>query len=167
MRRTRFGKAAAGWLAVVLTSAACSRPAEPGQEPVRTADVAATVGPVLDVPSLLPLSIDALARRLGPRQPMPPGFSDPSAVSLAQIQARLDSTAFFRSQGLSLVVAYDASQRSINDILLLGTDEDQLMRQARLRLGSTNYLVLPVFQAHRPTQLLGVRVVATTPAKLP
>jgi hypothetical protein len=162
MRRTRIGKAAVVW-AAVLIGAGCSRPSEPRQEPVRSSDAAA-VGPVLDIPSLLPLSIDVLTRRLGPSRPIPPGFSDPSAVSLSQIQARLDSTAFFQSHGLSLVVAYDASQRHINDILLLGTDEDLLMRQGRLRMGAPDYLVLPVFQAHRPMQLLGVRVVAFAPA---
>ena len=37
------------------------------------------------------------------------------------------------------------------------------MRRANLELGAADYLVLPVFEEQRPTQLMGLRVLATAP----
>ena len=114
----------------------------------------------LNVPALLNLSIDELSRRLGPRQALPPGFVDPTQVLLAQRPEAQDSFALFRCRGLALVVSYNQRSRRVSDLLLLGTNEEELMSRARLELGVDRYLVLPVFQERHPTQLLGLRVLA-------
>lgn len=115
---------------------------------------------VLDVASLLHLSIDEMSQRLGPRQPVPPGFFDPTLAPLVQRGVALDSTALFRCRGLALVASYDYHSRRVSDLLLLGSNERELMSRAQLQLGAKQYLVLPVFQQQRPTQLLGLRVLA-------
>lgn len=146
--------------ATALSVAACSgaherarehtaRPAAPGR---------ATVS--MDVPALLTLSFDEVNQRVGPWQPLPPGFVDPTVDPLAQRSGTVDSMAMFRRGSLALVVAYDYRSRRVNDLLLLGTNEDDVMRRANLQLGADRYLVLPVFQARRSTQLLGLRVLA-------
>lgn len=116
----------------------------------------------LDVPSLLNLSIDELSRRVGPPQPVPSDFSDPVLVAQMQRNQRLDSTALFHARGLAMVASYNHQSRQLSDLLLLGENENELMRRAQLQLSADNYLVLPVFQARRPTQLVGLRVLATT-----
>ena len=114
----------------------------------------------LNVPSLLAFSVDELTLRIGPRHPLPAGFADPSLAPLVQRHERLDSTTFFQYRGLSLVASYDYDSRRVSELLLLGANESELMRRARLQLGAERYLVLPVFQESHPTQLLGLRVLA-------
>ena len=110
------------------------------------------------MPALLELSIDEIAGRVGPRLPLPAGFADPVLAPLLQHGQLLDSAALFRNRGLAMVVAYNDRTRQLNDLLLLGSNESELMRRARLQLGAAHYLVLPVFEERRPTQLLGLRV---------
>ena len=130
-----------------------------------TAAVPVSNLPQLNVPGLLPLSIDELIRRLGPPLPLPGGFADPVQASLARRGLPLDSAVLLRSKGLTLVATYDYHTRQLSDLLLLGTNETELMDRSQLLLGAANYLVLPVFQARHPTRLLGLRVLATTLAQ--
>ena len=130
-------------------------------EPPRESAVAAPrrVVPVLNVPELLGLSIDGLSRRLGPRRPAPPGFADPVTAPFLARGEPLDSMAFFQCRSLTLAATYHHRSRQVIDILVLGADEDDLMQRAHLQTSTASYLVLPVFQESRPTQLLGLRVV--------
>ncbi|WP_426060160.1 hypothetical protein [Hymenobacter sp. B1770] len=116
---------------------------------------------ILDVPSLLALSIDGLSQKIGPRQPMPTGFVDPILVPLAKQNEQLDSTLLFHHKGMKLVASYDFHTRRVSNLLILGADEDKLMAEANLRLSSERYLVLPVFRVGQVSKILGVRVIAT------
>lgn len=144
----------------------CSGSHEPTHDHPRAAAATAPLRSVvgLDVPGIIHLSIDQLSRRLGPQRPLPAGYVDPALAPLLLLhQEQVDSTGFFQYRGLQMVAAYDERTRRVNDLVLLGTDEGELMRRANLELGSPNYLVLPVFEAQKPTQLLGLRVLATAP----
>ena len=154
--------------ALVGLAAACSHSGEPVQEPGHTA-IARPAGllparVVVAVPSLLGLSVDALARKLGPAQPMPASV----LALLSQLPSAdpADSMRFFRYRSLDVLVSYDAGTRRFNDLLLLGSNEDLLMQRAGLSAEASNYLLLPVFHARRPTQMLGLRVVPLDPAQL-
>jgi len=116
----------------------------------------------LNVPGLLALSIDEMSKRLGPRLPVPAGFVDPLQDPLTQRSEQVDSSAFFRAQGLALVASYNHRTRQVSNLVLLGANENELMRRARLQLTAQQYLVLPVFQEMRPTELLGLRVLAVS-----
>ncbi|MFD1469840.1 hypothetical protein ACFQ48_16545 [Hymenobacter caeli] len=109
--------------------------------------------PALDVPALLGRTIDEVHQRLGPPRALPDGFQDPVTPGPG------DSTLVFRQQGLTMVVRYDAPSRRVLDLLVLGPDEDVLMRQTGLLAGNPAYLLLPVFAVNRSTRLLGLRVV--------
>ena len=74
-----------------------------------------------------------------------------------------DSVRFFRYRSLDVLVSYDTGTRHCNDLLLLGRNEAQLMQRAGLSDEAANYLLLPVFYAHQPTQMLGLRVVPLGP----
>lgn len=159
-----LGAGAAGALLL-----ACSHTSESTHEPGVAApsespSAAAKVLPVLDVPALLGLTVDELPARLGPAGRVPATFVDPAAVALNQIQAQLDSSAFFRYKGVEIVVNYDAKTRHLNDVTLLGSEEDQLMQQGQLTLDAPKYLLVPVFKLHQPTVLLGLRAI---PVDLP
>jgi hypothetical protein len=116
----------------------------------------------LNVPSLLSLSIDEISRQFGPPARVPASFVDPALKPLLQLNEPLDSTALYRYQGLAIVATYDYNTRQIKDLLVLGSNENELMRRARLKLGAAHYLVLPVFQEKHPTKLLGLRVLSTS-----
>ena len=119
--------------------------------------------PSTDVPNLLGLTIDEVSQRVGPRLPVPPDFTDPVILPQARRLGMLDSTALFRTPGVSMVASYDHQSREVHDLLLLGDNENELMKRAQLRLGAEAYLVLPVFEARQPNQLMGLRVLATAP----
>ena len=114
----------------------------------------------LNVAALLPLSIDEINRQLGPRLPVPDTFVDPTRAPSIHTDEPMDSTMLFRSRGLTIVVAYDNRTRRVSDLLLLGSNEDELMDRGGLQFTSPRYLVLPVFERQRPTQLMGLRILA-------
>ena len=147
--------------AMLVTAMACSHSNEPLQEPGQPAIAGATapapVRAVVAVPALLGLSIDELTRYLGAPRPVPASVQ--ALLSQLPSADSPDSTRFFHVRGLDILVSYDASTRHFNDWLLLGGNEDVLMQRAGLSVEAANYLVLPVFHARRPTQMLGVRVV--------
>lgn len=86
-------------------------------------------------------------------------------LCVAVVGACTGSVALLRGKGLALLATYDYHTRQLSDLLLLGTNETELMDRARLRLDAANYLMLIVFQARHPTWLLGLRVLATTLAQ--
>ena len=118
-----------------------SRPVAPDQAPVPAVVAPARPSGGLDVPALLELSIDEIAGRVGPRLPLPAGFADPVLAPLLQHGQLLDSAALFRNRGLAMVVAYNDRTRQLNDLLLLGSNESELMRRARLQLGAAHYQI--------------------------
>lgn len=147
--------------ALMVAVGACSGAHEPSHD--RAAPATATAAlklPRLNVSALLPLTIDEISRQLGPRLPVPDTFADPTRVPSIHTTEQPDSTALFQSRGLTVVVAYDARTRRVNELLLMGTNEDELMTRSGLQLNSPEYLVLPFFQRRRPLQLMGLRVLA-------
>ena len=117
--------------------------------------------PRLDVPGLLTLTVDELGQRIGPALRVPPTFQDPTLAPLVQQRQHLDSTVLFQYRGLNMVASFDYRTRKVSDLLLLGRNEEELMSRCQLLPTAKNYLVLPVFEEHRPTQLMGLRVLAT------
>ena len=162
-----IGKGIAG-AALVALAAACSHSGESMQETAHPAAARPVALPparaVVALPALLKLSVDELARHLGPPQPVPA----PVQALLSQMPSPdpADSLQFFRLRTLNVLVSYDAKSRHFNDLLLLGGNEDLLMQQAGLSAESVNYLLLPVFHARHPTQVLGLRVVPLAPLNL-
>ena len=155
-------------VALVMLVAACSHSGEPMQEPGHaTAARPAAPAParaVVALPTLLKLPVDGLARHLGPPRPVPASVR----ALLSQLPSAdlADSTRFFRFRNLEMLVSYDAGTRRCDDLLLLGANEDLLMQRAGLSAEARNYLLLPVFHARRPMQMLGLRVVPVDPAQL-
>ena len=150
-----------GWLlASAWLGVACSGTHEPTQATVPAAR--ARVARMANVPALVGLSIDELAGRLGPRQPVPVSLAAPAAAIADSSQAaHSDSLASFRAGDLTLIANYSARSRRVHDLLVLGHNEDSLMARAALRSSARQYLVLPVFASDRPSYLLGLRVVTT------
>ncbi len=153
-RRITWLLAGTSWLA------SCSGTHEPGQLAAPPPPVAISA-PTTNVPALLGVSIDGLHKRLGPAQPLPPGFANlTEIVGGAGSLSKQDSVTSFRTGGLTLVASYDARTRQVRDLLLLGRREDSLMAKATLRANASSYFVLPIFRPDKPGHLLGLRVIA-------
>jgi len=149
----------------LATSVACSGMHEKPREYAAGARATRRVPAVLDLPALLGLSVDGLAKQLGPAQHVPEALVDPT-LSPDQIRAGVrDSSALFRRDGLRLLATYNYRTRHVYDLVVLGADEDSLMQRAHLQPVGARYLVLPVFQQRYPTQLFGLRVVPTEEAQ--
>ena len=155
-------------VALVALAGACSHSGEPVREPGYPAVARPVVRPparmVVALPALLGLTVEELARHLGPPQPVP----TPLQALLSQMPstAPADSLRFFRFRTLNLLVNFDAGTRRLNDLLLIGSNEGLLMQRTGLLDDAANYLLLPVFHNHRPTKLLGLRVVPIDPVSL-
>ena len=162
-----LNKGLAGAALVVLV-AACSHLGEPVLEPghrtMARPPVSMPKRAEVAVPALLGLSVDDLSRHLGPPQPLTASVQ--ALLSQMPVPEQADSLLFFRRRTLEVLVSYDAKSRRFNDLLLLGSNEDRLMQRAGLAAETVTYLVLPVFHARHPTQLLGLRVVPLDPIKL-
>jgi hypothetical protein len=152
------------WLGLGLAAgaglSACSGMHDPHQPaPTRAATV--TLLPrEYDVPSLLGLSADELALRLGSPQPVPADYHDPVTLPLEQRGSLNDSSALFQAGKLPIVATFDTKSHQVIDLVVLGPDEEQLMQQANLELNSQQYLLLAVFTARPAGKFLGVRVIA-------
>ncbi|SET00220.1 hypothetical protein [Hymenobacter actinosclerus] len=115
----------------------------------------------VDVPALVGRNIDQLRRTMGA-----PKETREQAIGLEPTAAQMKATKgqdwinTFERNGTTLVVTFDASTRKVRDIVLLGSDEDTLLREANLSLTSPEYLVLPVMSPGNSTELIGMRVVA-------
>ena len=118
----------------------------------------AAARPLINLPAALAQQAGGFRRRFGRPRPVGPSFVDPGK---AQDNHRLapDSLALFEPQGLSMIVSFQPRTGTVQDVLLLGPDEATLMRQAALLPNAPAYLLLPVFDARRTDQLLGLRVV--------
>ena len=116
---------------------------------------------VVNVPALMGRNIDQLRRTLGA-----PKETNGQAIGLEPTAAQMKSTGgrdwinTFECNGTTLVITFNASNRKVRDIVLLGSDEDTLLRDANLSLTSAEYLVLPVMSPGNNTELIGMRVVA-------
>lgn len=109
--------------------------------------------PAVDLPAVVGRSIDEVCQRLGPPQQLPNGFQEPIELRPS------DSMLVFRPRGLTVLANYDARSRRVLDLLVLGPDEDVLMRRAGLLAGAPAYLLLSVFATNRATRFVGLRVV--------
>ncbi|RFP63456.1 hypothetical protein D0N36_19370 [Hymenobacter lapidiphilus] len=115
----------------------------------------------VDVPALMGRNIDQLRRTLGaPKETREQDIGlEPTAAQMKATRGQ-DWINTFDRNGTTLVVTFDASNRKVRDIVLLGSDEELLMREANLSLTSADYLVLPVMSPSNSAELIGMRVVA-------
>jgi hypothetical protein len=140
---------------------ACSGAHEPNHDRAVTAVATAALQlPQVDVPGLLPLTIDGISRQLGRGLPVPDALLDPTRAPSIHTNEQPDSTLLFQHRGLAIVVAYDAHTRQVNELMLMGSNENELMARSGLQLSSAEYLVLPFFQHQHPTRFMGLRVLA-------
>ena len=63
------------------------------------------------------------------------------------------------------MVSYNAKIRQLIDVLLLGHDEDLLMRQGHLTPDAAGYLLVPVFEVRNATAVQGLRVIPAGPGR--
>ncbi|TLM89083.1 hypothetical protein [Hymenobacter jeollabukensis] len=147
-------------LVLLCGGAACTRsapvvespaPGRPGHSNSRPLNVAALVG----------RNIDQVRQRLGP-----PRETRQQPVGLEPTAEQLRATRgegwinTFEKDGTTIVVTFNARTREVQDLVLVGSNEDELLRRGNLDFVADNYLVLPVTDPAAPSRIMGVRVVA-------
>ncbi|WP_135435298.1 hypothetical protein [Hymenobacter fodinae] len=135
--------------AVETKAATATRPAKPTQ-PV-----------AVDVTQLVGLSIDELRQVLGPAHEAStskPGLEPtPAELKLTNGEGWINT---FERNGQTIIVAFHARTRKVRDIVLVGTNEEELLQRGNLSLTSSRYIVLPFTQSDSAANISGLRVVA-------
>ncbi|MCC3159586.1 hypothetical protein LJ737_20260 [Hymenobacter sp. 15J16-1T3B] len=145
-------------LALLCGGAACTRNAPlENAVPDRTTRAAARS---LNVAALVGRNIDQVRQRLGPpretRQQAAGPEPTPEQLRSTRGEGWINT---FEKDGVTLVVTFNARTREVNDLVLVGTNEDELLRRANLDFVNDDYLVLPVTNPAEPSKIMGVRVV--------
>jgi hypothetical protein len=116
----------------------------------------------VDVPTFVGYTIEEVRSRLGtPRESQ----LEPPIAKLNQRRRKSLRVAdegwtnTFETNGVTLAVTFNARTRRVRDIVLLGNSEDELMQRGNLILTAPAYIVLPVMNPEKATELLGVRVI--------
>ena len=122
---------------------------------------AETVAPTsVNLPLLVGRSIDQVRRTLGP-----PRETKAQAIGLEPTDEQMKATKgqdwinTFEKNGTTVVVTFDARTRKVNDLVVLGSDEDELMGRASLSLTDAAYTVQPIANPKNDRELIGLRVV--------
>ena len=130
-----------------------SNPATGSTEASRTAAV--------DMPSLVGRNIDQVRRTLGaPRETKEQSIGlEPTAEQMKSTKGE-DWINTFERNGTTIVATFNARTRKVRDFVVVGADEDELLRNANLSLTAPDYMVLPVANPQNNREIIGMRVVA-------
>ncbi|UPL47843.1 hypothetical protein [Hymenobacter sublimis] len=148
--------------AVLLGMAACtgsqtiSEPNDPSTGSVEAGRKAA-----VDVPALVGRNIDQVRRALGtPQEARDQKVgAEPTAEQMKSTKGE-DWINTFERNGTTIVATFHARTRKVRDLVLVGTDEDEILRNGNLSLTATDYIVLPVVNPQNNRAIVGMRVVA-------
>jgi hypothetical protein len=113
------------------------------------------------MPALVGRNIDQVRRALGPpveTKDEPIGI-EPTAEQMKATKGE-DWINTFEKNGSTVVVTFNAKTRRVLDMVLIGSNEDELMRRGNLSLTAQNYLVLPVTDPKNADKVSGLRVVS-------
>ncbi|SHI93278.1 hypothetical protein SAMN02745146_1953 [Hymenobacter daecheongensis DSM 21074] len=116
---------------------------------------------MLDMPALMGRNIDQVRRALGP-----PTETKTQAIGIEPTPEQMRSTKgedwinTFEKNGSTVVVTFNARTRKVLDMVLIGAEEDELMRRGNLSLTAPDYLVLPVADPKNANKISGLRVVS-------
>ena len=116
----------------------------------------------VDVPTFVGNTIEEVRNCLGrPRESqLEPPPTRPKRTARKSLRVKDEGwTNTFDTNGVTLVVTFNARTRRVRDIVLTGTDEEELMQRGNLTLTSPTYIVLPVYNPQKSSDLLGVRVI--------
>jgi hypothetical protein len=144
-----------GFLAACSRSQTPSETEAPQQSQSKTAQTAS-----IDLPELVKHNIDYLRRQLGPPQEAADEVigADPTAAQLRATKGE-GWINTFRRQGSTLIVTFNARTRKVSDIVLMGTNEEDLMRLGNLSTTAPNYIVLSIPEPGQLNKVRGVRIV--------
>jgi hypothetical protein len=113
----------------------------------------------VDVPELVGRNIDQVRRTLGP-----PRETKSQQIGLEPTAEQMKSTRgedwinTFERNGTTIIVTFNARTRKVRDLVVVGSDEDELLRNANLSLTAPSYMVLPVADPKDSRSIIGMRV---------
>ncbi|QIX60460.1 hypothetical protein FY528_17795 [Hymenobacter lutimineralis] len=137
-----------------------SQNASETERPAAERGTAVTPGK-LDVASLLKRNIDQLRRQLGQPQEASDELvgADPNADQMKSTNGE-GWINTFQTEGNTLVVTFNARNRRVSDIVLVGSNEDDLMLRGGLMMTSPDYIVMPISDGGpESNKVKGIRVI--------
>lgn len=143
-----------------MSEAACIR-SQPSSE-IKSAVAPPTTVPVaVDLPTLAGYTIEQVRQQLGaPQTQAEPPPAQPQPRSSRSLRIKDEGWAnTFETGGVTLIVTFNARTRKVRDIVMNGSNEEELMQRGNLILTAPSYIVLPVFAPEAVTTLLGIRVI--------
>ncbi|MBT9393760.1 hypothetical protein KLP40_11355 [Hymenobacter sp. NST-14] len=142
-------------------TAACSGSQSASERSSPTAgSVEAARTAAVDLPALMGRNIDQVRRKLGP-----PKEGRDQSIGLEPTAEQMQATKgqdwinTFDQSGLTIVTTFNARTRKVRDMVVVGNDEDEILRRANLSLTAPNYMVLPVADPSNSRAIIGMRVV--------
>ncbi|GAB2792436.1 hypothetical protein HNQ93_003602 [Hymenobacter luteus] len=147
-------------LLLLLGVGACTG-AQTASESRTPATDAAAPAVALDVPTLVGRNIDQVRRALGPpREARDQKVgAEPTAEQMKATKGE-DWINTFEHNGVTVVATFNARTRKVRDLVLVGTDEDEILQKGNLSLTATQYMVLPVISPSNNREIIGMRVLA-------
>jgi hypothetical protein len=149
--------------ALVLTFigiAACTGRSTVSEKRVSTVEPPPAEHASFDVTALLGRTIDQVRRKLGsPRETITQDLGPEPTPAQKRTAASENWTNTFEKNGTTLIVNFSARTRKVHDIIVVGDDEEELMRRSKLTLTALNYIVLPVLNPQNTSRVLGLRVI--------
>ncbi|OUJ74133.1 hypothetical protein [Hymenobacter crusticola] len=140
--------------------AACTGRSTVSEKRVSTVEPPPAEHAPFDVTALVGRNIDQLRRKLGPpREAAKQNLGLEPTPAQKQTAAGENWNNTFEKDGTTLIVSFNARTRKVHDIIVVGDDEEELMRRGKLTLTALNYIVLPVLNPENTSRVLGLRVV--------
>jgi len=147
-------------LLIILGLAACTGRSTVSEKRITSVEPSLPAPAPFDAAGLLGRNIDQLRRKLGsPLEAVSPvpGMEPPAAQKHTEAGENWNNT--FEKNSTTLIVSFSARTRKVHDIIMLGSNEEELMRRGKLTLNALNYIVVPVLNPQNTNKLLGLRVI--------
>ncbi|RPD47744.1 hypothetical protein DNI29_09885 [Hymenobacter sediminis] len=147
-------------LLLLLGLAACSGSQTVSEANMPTTQPAASPPAAVDVPALMGRNIDQIRRVLGnPRETQDQKVGpEPTAEQMKATKGE-DWINTFERNGVTIVATFNARNRKVRDLVLIGTDEDEILQKGNLSLTASEYIVLPVVNPQNNREIVGMRIV--------
>jgi len=147
-------------LLAILGLAACTGRSTVSEKRVSTVEPPRNMPVPFDVTTLLGRNIDQVRRKLGsPLESHTQALGPEPAAAKKNTLEGENWNNTFQKNGTTFIVSFSARTRKVHDIIVLGNNEEELMRRSKLTLTDLNYIVVPVLNPQNTNEVLGIRMI--------
>lgn len=149
---------AAGLWAGSLPACTSTQPAAESSSSYSSSSAALPAG-TFDLPILVGRNIDQLRRGLGtPHEATQQTMGMEPTPEQMRLTRGEDWINTFEKNNTTVVATFNARTRRVRDLVIVGTDEDEMMSRTNLSFTDPDYTVESIVNPEKPTQTIGLRV---------